>query len=205
MKRSGVALIAALIAASANAFDYKRWLCSSCAIYPVGTAQASQAPSEIIAFIKLENEAIMRTGPTVNGVLPERWLPGDHITVCDGSLCLMVQYQAGGVWLPVGGTFKDNGQGYKNANIELKSGGVGDSRAIFRLSIDYTGYLGVQPIPKRIIVDVGPIVPVTNIAAGYSSGPNFSLGFEWGSAGSSDAAASGGGGCRNACLPTKLE
>ena len=178
-----------MAALSAHAYDYGRWMCNSCVLYPILLSTTSQtpAPVEVLEFIRHENPAIMATK-----LQPiDRWVPGDIIIVCDGTLCLKVTYFAVGNWFPMApGTTRDNGQGYKNASLNLQNGHVGERVAVFDMNFIYTDYSQTKPYSRKWKIIVGPLVPKQDIGLDYSIGPDFSLGFEWGSATSSDAAGS---------------
>ena len=119
MKRLRLILVGlVLMSAAASSwaqFNYKRWYCDTCSLYPIGDPKGAEMPSDVARFIKDQNTAIIATGPTANSQMP-RWVPGDTITICDGALCLTSVY-SNGVWLPYAPTFRDNGRGYKNAGI----------------------------------------------------------------------------------------
>jgi hypothetical protein len=65
----------------------------------------------------------MDTGPTAKDKLGPRWMPGDTMSVCDGSSCIPLVYQHG-TWLPLGPAYPDMGN-YKNTSSAPSSPGYG--------------------------------------------------------------------------------
>ena len=183
-----------LMAGAAHAYNYGRWMCSDCELQPIGTPTSGMDIGSVTAFIRAEDKAIIDSGPTAKWPEP-RWIPKDTITVCDGNLCLTVEYQAIGFWLPLGGTYKDNGRSYKNVKASLISGVVGGAGSDFLLAfrtIDYFGTTSYQ-YQRVITIKVTPPVPRSSAAP---FGEGFSFGFEWSGGINSDNWAAQGGHCR---------
>ena len=184
-------IFAALLTVASGAVfahDYGRWLCPSCQIGTAATPNQVASIPEATAFIKDQNDAIMRTNPAAQS----RWIPNDVITVCDGSYCLRLIYQAMGLWLPNTGTTRDNGRGYVNAAV---SRGQPSEFLIDDFYLDYTYF---NPRPRLYTITVSPLTPAAGVAAGFGGG------FSWQGAGSSDYFTGyGGGGCVevNSLLP----
>ena len=141
----------------------------------------------------------MASGPLAT---TPRWVPGDSITICDGSNCLTLKYQASGIWLPFGGTIRDDGRGYQNAGVSRIVGGSNDWNAVYQMLYGYLSYSTTVPY-ERVVTGSVTIVPATAASSGFGS--TFSMGFNWGAASNSDAflTSQGGtmvcnwGGCRN--------
>ena len=146
----------------------------------------------------------------VPGVTAPRtgWRPNDTITICDGTTCMMLLYNAAGVFIPTLAPFRDTGVGYRNANLSLMKGKLGNVYAVFYMTYTYTDWTtSVTPYQRTGSVTVGPLTPVQVLADGSSIGgvTSFTTGYSWGGATSSSAAAAavggggGGGGCGGSC------
>jgi hypothetical protein len=117
----------------------------------------------------------------------------DTVTICNGSECIIVVFQAGQFILGTG-KFKDTGAGYKNANITKLSGFIRSDS----VSFDVDNFLTAWSARWRYsIVTVGPITKADSnerVANDFSdnydysfSNSNFEGGSEYG----------GGGWCRD--------
>lgn len=104
-----------------QAADYGRWYCDTC-IFDAG-AGAAQDLGEVYVFLR-------------SNKITDRWAPYDTITVCDGSLCLVVTW-VGTTWQPAGPPFRDARGGYKNAPAASFIYGQG--------CVGYTGSTSVIP------------------------------------------------------------
>ena len=165
------------VAASASAFDYKRWYCEFCGFYPIGSPQGAQTPGEVYTFIVSNNDIILRTGPT--WATTKSWVPNDLITVCDGTLCMKFFYHAAGKWLPTTGTFPDNGRGYKNAGIGRINGSP-NSYFVARTDFDPSlaaPYLVTKHYTITMCVDGGQCLTVEGIA-NYTR-QDFGANYDW--------------------------
>lgn len=180
-----LALILVAYTCTANAIwpfkdpiDHGRWLCDSdCGLGKPPSVQYD--PGGVDAFIYSVKNLEDKSKP---------WGPNDLVTVCDGAQCMTFVFKSPpGQWLPKGPTFKDNGKGYKNSNVTLSSGWAGgDPFSTYRVT-----YTFATPVDFRTVtVTVGPEIEQTVLPTGGRLGGDrsFSMGFEWGSALSSDAA-----------------
>lgn len=188
MNKPIFAALLSVASGGALAHDYGRWLCESCQIGSAAVPNQVASIPEATAFIKDQNDAIMRTYPAAKN----RWVPNDSITVCDGSYCLRLIYQAMGVWLPNTGTTRDNLRGYVNSVV---SRGPSSDFRIDNFYLDYTYF---NPMPRQYTITVSPLTTVGSVAAGFGGGVS------WQGFSSSDYFSGyGGGGCVevNSLLP----
>jgi hypothetical protein len=164
IKHNSVFAAAFLSVSSVGAFahDYGRWLCDFCQIGSAANKAEVAGISEVQGFIKNNNDAILRTYPSA----ANRWVPGDSITVCDGSYCLPLSYSPMfGNWTPKGGTVRDNLRGYVNSKV---SKGPANEYRIDNFYLDYTFF---NPVPKLYTITVSPLVPASaSFGSGASSG-----------------------------------
>ncbi|WAC73824.1 hypothetical protein OU995_03550 [Roseateles sp. SL47] len=107
--KKGKLAIGALLAIStavAVAVSYGKWKCDDCTIYKNTTDKtlASQI-ADVYSFLKSE----------VNSKV-KQWKPADTVSICDGSLCLLLTYNASGQHYVTGGPTTDTGGPYKNSD-----------------------------------------------------------------------------------------
>lgn len=95
--------------------DYGRWLCTDCALVGPTAGDngewARTEPADILAYIKAYNSQIHAS----KNERVHRWIPASVITICNGTTCQPVEYQASGVWLPRVGPLPDSGAPYKGS------------------------------------------------------------------------------------------
>lgn len=168
-----------LSASAAGAPDRGHWLCNTCELAPPATAMTADDLSDAWAFIK----------STVNTQTGTSWQQNELVTVCDGTSCLTMSFQAlaCACWMPVGPTYKDNGQGYKNAQVDKNppaSAANGDSgNPFYRFFYAVWTYITGSPKVANPTVTITQSNPTQDLAtAGFGS--DFGSGFSWDSNGS---------------------
>jgi hypothetical protein len=144
------------------------WLCAECHVPPPGTAIAGSVLTDVIDWIKANNDQIFAQDRV------QRWIPNSSITVCDGTSCVTVYYQADTVvWLPKGPSTPDQKK-YKNATPQktVTPPGLPNIAVSFFgpspiLGGQYTVvfFYPTQPAPTPVpaktgVVTVGPLIPV---------------------------------------------
>lgn len=116
---------------SATAADRGRWLCAECYIGDIRAGQdVGSVLGDVTSFIAYE------VNKSVN-----RWQPNDTVTVCNGSMCVMMFYHAAGKWFALGPPIVDNKSKYENSIDRVDFRGI-TSRSIAGLSyrVEVTGY-----------------------------------------------------------------
>jgi hypothetical protein len=100
----------AISASAAGAPDRGKWLCGTCELSPPATAMDASDLGEAWAFIR----------STVNTQTGTSWQQNELVTICDGTSCVTLGFQALGCacWMPLGPTYKDDGHNYKNAQVD---------------------------------------------------------------------------------------
>ena len=203
--------------------DYGSWLCSSCSVpRPGGSFSTTIVDADMKAFIEANNDAIHADERV------QRWIPNSQITICDGTSCITLYYQASTVlWLPRASkppvADKNNGK-YKNSTAPVSvtppgahkitvtfqgpapvPGGVFAVRAIPNVPVVVNPYAPVAPA-RTITVVVGPMI-VVGTPSDYTSSYGSGLGAELGSDGPNVSDwYGGGGGCGpNTCGKPALE
>ena len=174
------AVVTALTAATANAADAPgnrdRWLCSTCELSPPRHAMTADDLGDSWAFIR----------GTVNTSTGSSWKQNEMVTICDGSSCLLLSFQAigCGCWMPVGPTIKDNGQGYKNGQATKKVRVNGDTATPINSWYIWLSYWDFSQMQARLVTPTVTIIQSSQAASlGFES--SFSSGYELGSSASS--------------------
>lgn len=144
------------------------WLCTSCNLPPPSTPIAGTALTDVIDWIKANNGDIFAKDRV------QRWIPNSQITVCDGTNCVTVYYQADtDIWLPKGPTTPDK-KTYKNSTpiSKITPPGLPNIAVYFNGPAPLLGgtYTVVYfypnqsipaPVPaKKAVVTAGPLIPV---------------------------------------------
>ena len=169
--------------------------------------------------------AFIRT--TIDTQTGSRWQQNELVTICDGSSCVTLSFQAlpCACWLPLGPTYRDNGKGYKNAQTDKNppkaSNGADGTYAFTYWRIFLSSWEFTTGTPHLVT----PIVEVhqSSDLSSASFGTDFGAGFDLGSTNSSYAfdsdfayggqdaeygsgtMSSGGGGCHVDCPPIDMK
>ncbi len=171
-----VAYAMAVAATSALAIDRGKWLCSDCTIEELPTGQAIPAAGEVRWFI---GDVVNRAEfPQVPGVsAPNRgWLPGDTVSICNGTSCMLLKFQAG-QFVPLGPPTRDSGVGYRNSPQQ------GSNHSVSFTAFDNNGFEVDVVIEGRWVRDVmsiddvptfygSPYFLITGITVTTRSNPN---------------------------------